>query len=168
MPSNNAAPASGGPLAYPSSADSTEGVDYHLLLKEVQLQEEAKKAKVAEGPTGAEIGEEERKSQARQGEILLKGYMHAGLEATKVALAAEIMSEMFIQKRKWKEQQQTTGSASSNSSCATSDRRRSRIFLAYTSNLISSGLREIFADLVKEGWIDGIVSTAGGVEEDYI
>jgi len=43
-----------------------------------------------------------------------------------------------------------------------------RVFLAYTSNMVSSGLREIIAYLVKNKKVDVIVTTAGGVEEDYI
>lgn len=43
-----------------------------------------------------------------------------------------------------------------------------RVFLGYTSNIISSGLREIIAWLVKEKKVDVIVTTAGGVEEDFI
>lgn len=42
------------------------------------------------------------------------------------------------------------------------------IFLGFTSNLISSGLRETFKFLVKNKLIDCIVTTAGGVEEDFI
>lgn len=43
-----------------------------------------------------------------------------------------------------------------------------RVFLGYTSNIISSGLREIIAYLVKHKKVDVIVTTAGGVEEDFI
>ncbi|GKT28302.1 Deoxyhypusine synthase [Aduncisulcus paluster] len=42
------------------------------------------------------------------------------------------------------------------------------IFLGYTSNLISCGMREIFRFLVKNKMVDCIVTTAGGVEEDFI
>ncbi len=42
------------------------------------------------------------------------------------------------------------------------------IFFAYTSNIVSSGLREIIAYLVKHKKVDVIVTTAGGVEEDFI
>ncbi|TEB30233.1 deoxyhypusine synthase [Coprinellus micaceus] len=42
------------------------------------------------------------------------------------------------------------------------------IFLGYTSNLISSGLREIFLYLVKNRMVSAIVTTAGGIEEDFI
>ncbi|WFD46556.1 deoxyhypusine synthase [Malassezia furfur] len=42
------------------------------------------------------------------------------------------------------------------------------IFLGYTSNLISSGLREVIHFLVKHKYVSAIVTTAGGVEEDFI
>jgi Deoxyhypusine synthase len=47
-------------------------------------------------------------------------------------------------------------------------RTRCNIFLGYTSNLISSGLREIFLYLVKHKHVACIVTTAGGIEEDFI
>jgi len=40
--------------------------------------------------------------------------------------------------------------------------------LGYTSNLISSGLRETIRYLVQHGHVSAIVTTAGGVEEDLI
>lgn len=42
------------------------------------------------------------------------------------------------------------------------------IFLSYTSNLISSGMRETIKFLVKHNLVQAIVTTAGGVEEDFI
>lgn len=42
------------------------------------------------------------------------------------------------------------------------------IFLSYTSNLISAGVREILKYLVQHNMVDCIVTTAGGVEEDFI
>ncbi len=42
------------------------------------------------------------------------------------------------------------------------------IFLGYTSNLVSSGLREVFRYLVENKRIDVIVTTSGGIEEDII
>lgn len=42
------------------------------------------------------------------------------------------------------------------------------IFLGYTSNMISSGLRETFRYLVQHKHVSAIVTTAGGVEEDLI
>ena len=43
-----------------------------------------------------------------------------------------------------------------------------RVFLGYTSNIVSSGLREVIAYLVKHKKVDVVVTTAGGVEEDFI
>lgn len=42
------------------------------------------------------------------------------------------------------------------------------IFLGYTSNLISSGLREVLLFLVKHKLVSAICTTAGGIEEDFI
>jgi deoxyhypusine synthase len=47
-------------------------------------------------------------------------------------------------------------------------RTRCNIFLGYTSNLISSGLREVILYLVKHKHVACIVTTAGGIEEDFI
>ncbi|KAJ3525345.1 hypothetical protein NM688_g8413 [Phlebia brevispora] len=47
-------------------------------------------------------------------------------------------------------------------------RTKCNIFLGYTSNLISSGLREVILYLVKHKQIKVLVTTAGGVEEDFI
>eukprot|EP01100_Stratorugosa_tubuloviscum_P015113 TRINITY_DN8490_c0_g1_i1.p1 TRINITY_DN8490_c0_g1~~TRINITY_DN8490_c0_g1_i1.p1 ORF type:complete len:392 (+),score=157.48 TRINITY_DN8490_c0_g1_i1:48-1178(+) len=43
-----------------------------------------------------------------------------------------------------------------------------KIFLAYTSNMISCGMREILRFLVQHKLVDVLVTTAGGVEEDFI
>uniref|UniRef100_A0A8C0GWV9 Deoxyhypusine synthase n=1 Tax=Chelonoidis abingdonii TaxID=106734 RepID=A0A8C0GWV9_CHEAB len=42
------------------------------------------------------------------------------------------------------------------------------IFLGFTSNLISSGIRETIRYLVQHNMVDVLVTTAGGVEEDLI
>lgn len=42
------------------------------------------------------------------------------------------------------------------------------IFLSFTSNLISSGLRESIRFLVEHKYVDCLVTTAGGIEEDII
>ena len=47
-------------------------------------------------------------------------------------------------------------------------KERTTIFLGYTSNLVSSGLRETFRWLVEHEFVSAIVTTAGGIEEDFI
>ena len=42
------------------------------------------------------------------------------------------------------------------------------IYLAYTSNIVSSGLREIIAYLVKNKLVNILITTGGGVEEDIV
>ncbi|CAL6064083.1 Deoxyhypusine_synthase [Hexamita inflata] len=43
-----------------------------------------------------------------------------------------------------------------------------KIFLGYTSNMVSSGLREVIRYLVQHKMVDVVVSSAGGIEEDFI
>ncbi|CCW67228.1 unnamed protein product [Phytomonas sp. Hart1] len=43
-----------------------------------------------------------------------------------------------------------------------------KVFLSYTSNLISSGLRDTFMFLAKERLVDAFITSAGGIEEDVI
>jgi deoxyhypusine synthase len=45
---------------------------------------------------------------------------------------------------------------------------RCTIFLGYTSNMVSSGIREIIRFLVQHKMVDCIVTSAGGIEEDFI
>ena len=45
---------------------------------------------------------------------------------------------------------------------------RCKIFLGYTSNLVSAGTREQLKYLAKHSMVDVIVSSAGGIEEDLI
>ena len=42
------------------------------------------------------------------------------------------------------------------------------IFLGYTSNLVSSGLRDIIRYLSKNKKVDALVTTGGGIEEDFV
>ncbi|CAG9465999.1 unnamed protein product [Pedinophyceae sp. YPF-701] len=51
---------------------------------------------------------------------------------------------------------------------AVRERTGAKIFLGFTSNLISSGLREVIKYLCKHKMVDCLVTTAGGVEEDLI
>jgi len=43
-----------------------------------------------------------------------------------------------------------------------------KIFLTFTSNMVTSGLRGFFAQVVKLGMADVIVTTVGGIEEDIM
>ncbi|KEG15417.1 putative deoxyhypusine synthase [Trypanosoma grayi] len=83
-----------------------------------------------------------------QGEALRRvvlAYPRVGLQATQLGRARSIVQRALHHKQ--------AGDA---------------VFLAFTSNLISSGLRETFAFLAQERLVDGVITTAGGVEEDVI
>lgn len=72
----------------------------------------------------------------------LKSYAHTGFQATHLAEGIEVVKAMR--------------------------REKATIFLSFTSNMISSGIREIITYLVKHQKVDVIVTSAGGVEEDII
>ncbi|KZZ98676.1 Deoxyhypusine synthase (DHS) [Moelleriella libera RCEF 2490] len=80
---------------------------------------------------------------------LYLGMRHMGFQASSTAEAIRIINDM----RDWQDAE--TGD-------------RTTIFLGYTSNLISSGLRGTLRWLVEHKHVSAIVTTAGGVEEDLI
>ena len=43
-----------------------------------------------------------------------------------------------------------------------------KVFLGFTSNLVSSGVRDTIRYLVEHRMVDVVVTTAGGIEEDLI
>ncbi|KAL2313923.1 putative deoxyhypusine synthase [Schizosaccharomyces pombe] len=99
---------------------------------------------------------DERKKAGGPGitvEELVESYGKIGFQATNLHDAVTIINEM----RNWRDP---------NPPEEKSD--RATIFLGYTSNLISSGIREVLRYLVQHKCVDVIVTTAGGVEEDII
>ncbi|KAL4219307.1 hypothetical protein ACF0H5_021886 [Mactra antiquata] len=96
---------------------------------------------------------------------LLKSYLTSGFQAQNFGRAVEEINKMItcklspIAKEKLKEMNMhPTERVPTN--CT--------IFLSYTSNLISAGVREIIKYLVQHNMVDCIVTTAGGIEEDFI
>ncbi len=75
-------------------------------------------------------------------EQFLKAYASTGFQATNLAQAINIVKVM--------------------------KREKATTFLAYTSNIVSSGCRDIIKYLVKHKMVDVLVTSAGGVEEDII
>ncbi|KAL9601644.1 MAG: hypothetical protein Q9219_002364 [cf. Caloplaca sp. 3 TL-2023] len=82
-------------------------------------------------------------------EELVDNMAGMGFQASAVSEAVRIVNDM----RAWKDAPTDSGTT---------------IFLGYTSNLVSSGLRETIRYLVEHGHVSAIVTTAGGVEEDLI
>lgn len=73
---------------------------------------------------------------------LIESYATTGFQASHLAKAIEIINKMRQEK------------------CT--------IYLGYTSNMVTSGLRDVFRYLAQHKMVDVIVTTAGGVEEDII
>jgi len=73
---------------------------------------------------------------------LLDSYATTGFQATHLAQAIDIAEKM-------REAEAT-------------------LYLTFTSNIISSGLREAVAYLVREGFVDVIITTSGSITEDVI
>ena len=73
---------------------------------------------------------------------LIDSYLTTGFQGTHFAKAIKIIEKM--QKEK----------------CC--------IFLGYTSNMVTSGLREIFRYLAEHKKVEVMVTTAGGIEEDFV
>lgn len=72
-------------------------------------------------------------------------------------------------KREWRASEEPVAlNASGEADPQVSAQTRCNIFLGYTSNLISSGLREVLLYLVKHKHVSVLVTTAGGIEEDFI
>ena len=72
----------------------------------------------------------------------LKSYSNTGFQATNIGKAVEIIKAMR--------------------------REKAQVFLAYTSNMVSSGVREVIRYLAEHKFVDVLVTTAGGIEEDVI
>ncbi|KAJ3292888.1 hypothetical protein HK104_004926 [Borealophlyctis nickersoniae] len=99
-------------------------------------------------------------------EELFKSYIRTGYQATSVGQAIEEINRMI----RWRlsdepiaedeQEHMRDPLVRSTTKC--------KIFLGYTSNLVSSGLRETIRFLVQHKLVDCIVASAGGVEEDII
>ncbi|KXX77977.1 Deoxyhypusine synthase [Madurella mycetomatis] len=80
---------------------------------------------------------------------LFQGMKYMGFQASSMCEAIRIINEM----RAWRDPESGD---------------KTTIFLGYTSNMISSGLRGVFRYLVQHNHVSAVVTTAGGIEEDFI
>jgi deoxyhypusine synthase len=96
---------------------------------------------------------------------LLKSYLTSGFQATNFGLAIEQINQMLEVRS-----QPVLECNVKPLLMEPNDRpvNNCTIFLGYTSNMISAGTRDTIRYLVKNNMVDVIVTTAGGVEEDFI
>lgn len=114
----------------------------------------------------------------------LQSYERIGFQANSLGRAIDIvnkmvgspstlrfsLSETLLSQRKWRLSDEPLLEDESEEYIDPEARAliRCNIFLGYTSNLVSSGLREVILHLVKHKHVAVLVTTAGGVEEDFI
>ena len=73
---------------------------------------------------------------------LVNAYKHIGFQSVELGKAADLIVKM--------------------------KKNSAKIFLTFTSNMVTSGLRGFFAQIIKLGLADVIVTTVGGLEEDIM
>uniref|UniRef100_A0A8C5E2B5 deoxyhypusine synthase n=1 Tax=Gouania willdenowi TaxID=441366 RepID=A0A8C5E2B5_GOUWI len=95
---------------------------------------------------------------------LLQSYFNTGLQASNIGVAMNIINSMIEKRKQLPKDDDEAKKCPSNCSC----RKACTIFLSYTSNLVSSGIRETIKYLVQHKMVDILVTTAGGIEEDLI
>ncbi|WLF79823.1 Deoxyhypusine synthase [Lodderomyces elongisporus] len=96
---------------------------------------------------------------------LISSMSRMGFQASSLAQACNIIDEMRSWRGKHKSElpeHEQVGEFDDEG------RQKTTVFLGYTSNLISSGLRDTLRFLVQHKMVSGIVATAGAVEEDLI
>ena len=105
-------------------------------------------------------------SQAVNLDNLAKSMLCMGFQASNVGAAIQEINNMLSWRLKDISVKETE--SEEQKSPEYRSKKRATIFLSYTSNMISCGMRETIKFLVKNKLVDCIVTTAGGVEEDFI
>ncbi|XP_072176616.1 deoxyhypusine synthase-like [Diadema setosum] len=97
---------------------------------------------------------------------LMQSYGTSGFQATNLWKAIEEINKMIAKKKEPLDEEEVAKGTELNP-CGRV-KTNCTIFLGFTSNLISSGLREVLRFLAEHNLVDCIVSSAGGIEEDFI
>ncbi|KAK6270481.1 hypothetical protein POUND7_007579 [Theobroma cacao] len=97
---------------------------------------------------------------------LLKSMLSTGFQASNLGEAMEIVNEMLD----WRlaDEAITEDCSEEEKDPAYRESVRCKVFLGFTSNLISSGLRDTVRYLTEHHMVGVIVTTTGGIEEDLI
>ncbi|KAJ0035093.1 hypothetical protein Pint_24834 [Pistacia integerrima] len=97
---------------------------------------------------------------------LLKSMVSTGFQASNLGDAFDIVNQMLD----WRlsDENITEECSEKEKDPAYRESVTCKIFLGFTSNLISSGVRETIRYLAQHRMVDVMVTTAGGIEEDFI
>ncbi|KAL5985489.1 hypothetical protein ACLOJK_027473 [Asimina triloba] len=97
---------------------------------------------------------------------LLKSMISTGFQASNLGYAIQVVNEMLD----WRLADDEPAEDCSDEERDLTFRKsvKCKVFLGFTSNLISSGVRETVRFLVEHRMVDVVVTTTGGIEEDII
>ena len=97
---------------------------------------------------------------------VFESYITTGFQATLLGQAIERVNEMI----KWRLSDEPIKEDEEDSLKIMANREKVRctIFLGYTSNMASCGMREYIRYLCQHKMVDCIVTTTGGIEEDIM
>ncbi|XP_049384237.1 deoxyhypusine synthase isoform X1 [Solanum stenotomum] len=97
---------------------------------------------------------------------LIKSMVSTGFQASNLGDAIEIVNQMLD----WRLSHElpTEDCSEEERDVAYRESVTCKIFLGFTSNLVSSGVRDTVRYLVQHRMVDVVVTTAGGIEEDLI
>lgn len=99
-------------------------------------------------------------------EAMFKTLIHTGFQATSVGQAIDTINAMI----KWRLSDEPIAEDENEEYKDMEKRKQTRcnIFLGYTSNMASCGMREYIRYLTQHKMVSAIVTTCGGIEEDFM
>ena len=97
---------------------------------------------------------------------IIQSYKSMGIQASNLAKSVDIINKMIHWRLQDEPIQPDDLPEEKNEEYRKSV--KCTIFLGYTSNMISCGMREIICYLCKNKMVDAIVTTGGGIEEDIM
>uniref|UniRef100_A0A0D9VYT0 Deoxyhypusine synthase n=1 Tax=Leersia perrieri TaxID=77586 RepID=A0A0D9VYT0_9ORYZ len=97
---------------------------------------------------------------------MLRSLASTGFQASNLGDAIDVVNQMLDWRLSHEKPREDCDEAELDPTCRESV--KCKIFLGFTSNLVSSGIRDVIRFLVQHHMVDVIVTTAGGIEEDLI
>ena len=99
-------------------------------------------------------------------DAILESYISTGIQASQLSMAMTEINKMLD----WSLADEPVAADEDDDFLSVEARTnvRCRVWLSYTSNMISSGCREYIKYLVKHNMVQVLVTTAGGIEEDFV
>ncbi|KAL3684621.1 hypothetical protein R1sor_002643 [Riccia sorocarpa] len=142
------------------SSVSSNGTSVPTIARDNVLKQSEKLEGKAHGVRGYDF------NQGVDYDALLKALSFTGFQASHLGDAIDQVNEMID----WRLSNDPIDDEADEEERSEEFRRncKCKIFLGYTSNLVSAGVRETIRYLVEHKMVDVVVTTAGGVEEDLI